>query len=80
MDSEKLIERIKDERAFLHDISTPVMVIRLTTENMAQLESLPDELKDKLDRALRSVNTIADKIEERRSSIKSLQAELEESS
>lgn len=79
MAESKLIEHIKEERAFLHDISTPVMVIRLTTENMAMTDAVPEELKDKLERALRSVNAIADRIEERRSSIKNLQADLEDS-
>ncbi|NQZ02776.1 MAG: hypothetical protein HRT45_19105 [Bdellovibrionales bacterium] len=64
---------INEERTFLHDISTPLMVLRLTLENLKASGAISSEYDEKYDRALRAVETLASKVEERRSHIKCIQ-------
>ena len=65
---------INEERTFLHDISTPIMVIRLTLESLQAQGAIEASHSEKFNRALRAIETLSQKVEERRAHIKRIQA------
>jgi hypothetical protein len=65
---------INEEREFLHDISTPLMVLRLTLENLKASGAIGAEYEEKYERAMRAIETLSTKVEQRRSHIKGIQA------
>lgn len=79
MSDEKILELIKNEREFLHDISTPLMIASGHLEylvNQGTEGGDPEKTRYRMEKAYASMVKLTDKLQERREALKALIGEL----
>lgn len=71
MSDDELKKYAKDEREFLHDISTPIMIAMGHLEYLSQEDPRTDieKTKVRIEKSFKSLKKLSDKLQERRKSL-----------